>query len=341
MAGRGHGPLACPNVDAVNRLAVIGLDDLAEQLYRQVLREQARPVSVYASRLNRPVPQVDTAAEALRAARLVRINEEGLIQADHPRAGLERILSAEEARLAERRRDLARLRDAIDGFAGDHRAGQERAGDDAPPREYIDASGLADVMEHLAASTSGPIRMTHTDTIAASPQEQPVLTRVVGEGRELFGLHEFDAASTRSLEVAQWASVGESQRLANHIPNEFVCYGTDLVLTNTEWGGDEGLYVVLRDPVVVRAFIELFDRLWASSSMVDDSVDTSSERLVELMQAGLKDEAIARVLGVSLRTVRRRIAALMDECDVETRFQLAVKLTERGIVASAPRYDGD
>ena len=88
---------------------------------------------------------------------------------------------------------------------------------------------------------------------------------------------------------------------------------------------------------VVRAFVELFDRLWAASTTVDDGVDTTSERLVELMQAGLKDEAIARVLGVSLRTVRRRIAALMDECDVETRFQLAVELTERGIVGSGQR----
>ncbi|CAM3050009.1 MULTISPECIES: response regulator transcription factor [Dermacoccus] len=321
----------------MNRLAVLGLDDLAEQLYRQVLRDQARPASVYAARLNRSTAEIDDATEALRAMRLVRINEEGLVQADHPRAGLERILSAEEARLAERRRDLARLRDAIDGFAGDHRAGQEHSSSDEPVREYIDASGLADVMEHLAASTSGPIRMTHTDAVAFTPDEQPVLCRLVEEGRGLYGLHEFDAASSRTLEVAQWAAMGESQRLANHIPNEFVCYGTDLVLANTEWGGDEGRYAVLRDPVVVRAFVELFDRLWAASTTVDDGVDTTSERLVELMQAGLKDEAIARVLGVSLRTVRRRIAALMDECNVETRFQLAVELTERGIVGSVPR----
>ena len=88
---------------------------------------------------------------------------------------------------------------------------------------------------------------------------------------------------------------------------------------------------MLRDAVVVRAFVELFDRMWAAASGVDDGAEPTSERLVELMQAGLKDEAIARALGVSLRTVRRRVAALMEECGVETRFQLAVKLTERGL----------
>ena len=39
--------------------------------------------------------------------------------------------------------------------------------------------------------------------------------------------------------------------------------------------------------------------------------------MLELLQLGLKDETIARQLGVSLRTVRRRIAMVMDElgCD--------------------------
>ncbi|NHC31238.1 helix-turn-helix transcriptional regulator [Dermacoccus nishinomiyaensis] len=315
----------------MNPLAVLGIDDLAEQLYRQVLRDQARPFGVYASRLNTPVGDVEAAAEQLRALRLVRITEDGRPSADHPRAGLERVLSAEEARHAERRRDLARLRDAIDGFAGDHRAGQEQADTAEAGREYVEIDGLGDVMEHLAASTSGPIRFTHTDALAVSAGEQPVLARLVADGRLLRGLHEFDAASTRSLDVVEWANLGEEQRLATHIPNEFVCYGTDAVIANTDWGGEGGRYVVLRDAVVVRAFVELFDRMWAAASGVDDGAEPTSERLVELMQAGLKDEAIARALGASLRTVRRRVAALMEECGVETRFQLAVKLTERGL----------
>ena len=41
---------------------------------------------------------------------------------------------------------------------------------------------------------------------------------------------------------------------------------------------------------------------------------------------GLKDEAIARFLGLGLRTVRRRIAALMSLHGVDTRFQLGAAL---------------
>ena len=52
---------------------------------------------------------------------------------------------------------------------------------------------------------------------------------------------------------------------------------------------------------------------------------------IDDVQAVVRLRRIARALGVSLRTVRRRVAALMEECGVETRFQLAVKLTERGL----------
>ena len=49
---------------------------------------------------------------------------------------------------------------------------------------------------------------------------------------------------------------------------------------------------------------------------------TGDPKLVELLELGLKDEAIARYLGVSLRTVRRRVAHLMAVNGVDTRFQL-------------------
>ena len=52
-------------------------------------------------------------------------------------------------------------------------------------------------------------------------------------------------------------------------------------------------------------------------------------QLVELLELGLKDEAIARYLGVSLRTVRRRVAHLMAVNGVDTRFQLGWALARR------------
>jgi DNA-binding NarL/FixJ family response regulator len=49
-------------------------------------------------------------------------------------------------------------------------------------------------------------------------------------------------------------------------------------------------------------------------------------RLLELLALGIKDEAIARLLGLGLRTVRRRIAGLMALHGVDTRYQLGLAI---------------
>ena len=52
--------------------------------------------------------------------------------------------------------------------------------------------------------------------------------------------------------------------------------------------------------------------------------------LLEQMLAGASDEQIARNLNIGLRTVRRRIAALMTDLGVDTRFQAGVEAARRG-----------
>jgi DNA-binding NarL/FixJ family response regulator len=54
--------------------------------------------------------------------------------------------------------------------------------------------------------------------------------------------------------------------------------------------------------------------------------------VLELLALGAKDEVIARHLGVSLRTARRRVADLFDELGAATRFQAGVEAGRRGWV---------
>jgi DNA-binding NarL/FixJ family response regulator len=61
-------------------------------------------------------------------------------------------------------------------------------------------------------------------------------------------------------------------------------------------------------------------------------VGDGDRQLVEMLAAGAKDEQIARALGVSLRTVRRRVAALLADLGVRSRFQAGVEAMRRGWV---------
>ncbi|MGV9181990.1 LuxR C-terminal-related transcriptional regulator [Arcanobacterium canis] len=57
----------------------------------------------------------------------------------------------------------------------------------------------------------------------------------------------------------------------------------------------------------------------------DAIVSDEAKEILNLMAMGLTDDAIARRLGVSTRTVGRRIGSLMTALNINTRFQLGIK----------------
>jgi DNA-binding CsgD family transcriptional regulator len=310
------------------RLGVLGVGPQGEELYRHVLRAPGLTLGAHVAQLGWTDYEAEHAIEQLRARRLVRVTDLGEVVADHPRAALERVVSAEEARLATRRQDLARVRDAIDAFVTDHRAGQESQASDQPVRERVDQAVFASVYEHLVASTVGLIRQAKPGEPRAA-DDFPTVRQQLSSGREQRTLYSPEALQAYGGALAAWASLGEQQRIVSGLPSEFVVFGDEVAIGSTEWGQDGGDYVLLRDPMVVAAFIALFDRLWAAATPAEHTDDPSAKALVEWMQQGLTDEAIARAMGVSLRTVRRRIAAMMSEHGVTTRFQLALRIAER------------
>ncbi|WP_406385668.1 response regulator transcription factor [Streptomyces sp. NBC_01618] len=60
------------------------------------------------------------------------------------------------------------------------------------------------------------------------------------------------------------------------------------------------------------------------------SPTNESRQLLSYLSAGLTDESIARELGVSERTVARRIVRLQEMLGARTRFQLGVQASRRG-----------
>lgn len=78
-----------------------------------------------------------------------------------------------------------------------------------------------------------------------------------------------------------------------------------------------------------------------SFDLPDLDAPADDRRLLTLLSAGLTDHAIARDLGVSERTVRRRITRLQAVLGGRTRFQLGVQAARRGwLVDDAVEHAG-
>jgi len=92
--------------------------------------------------------------------------------------------------------------------------------------------------------------------------------------------------------------------------------------------------VVVRPSALLDALVDFFELCWqqgiplhghAAHELGDDD-----KSLLALMAAGLKDEAIARRLGWSLRTMRGRVSDLHMRLGATNRFQAGAIATRRG-----------
>ena len=333
-------------------LGTFGIDAESEALYRQVLRNDGLTVADYASALDWDVPRLLAALAPLREHRLVRHNLDDTLAAPHPRRTLTRLLERETAHLDLRRRELEEVRSAVSDFSAEHRVGHAggglAAGTGVAVEELVPAEALASTVEDLLTSTTGPIRSFHLGVAAGPATDAGVDERareVMRAGRELRSIYPVKVLDDpQHLDwVREWAALGERQRMVESVPAEFAVFGADVVLAGTVWGEPVSNAVALRSPLLVAAFTAVFDDAWAGGLPVpDEGVEQDAEtRLLALLASGFKDEAIARYLGLGVRTVRRRVAALMDDLSVHTRFQLGVVAERRGLLGRRSRGAGD
>lgn len=99
--------------------------------------------------------------------------------------------------------------------------------------------------------------------------------------------------------------------------------------------------VLVRAPSLLFALTALFDAWWAQAinlpldcgaTTPSRAIDELDRGLLMLLASGVKDDAISRQLGISPRTIHRRLAALMERFGVATRFQLALVAAKRGLL---------
>ena len=92
-----------------------------------------------------------------------------------------------------------------------------------------------------------------------------------------------------------------------------------------------------RQHALIGSLTLLFENLWEKAMAVPGmdgqryDVGASDQRLLlGQLAGGAKDEQIARALGLSVRTVRRRVAELLEELGADSRFQAGVEAVRRG-----------
>lgn len=138
------------------------------------------------------------------------------------------------------------------------------------------------------------------------------------------------------------ANLGEECRIAPDVPMKMILCDDDLGILPLQQETVE-CCIIVRASSLLEALSALFETVWNAALPLrfgepgGDTADTadappSSEerRLLSMLVTGADDHDIAQQLGVSRRTVHRRIHDLMVRLEAASRFQLGVEACRRG-----------
>jgi DNA-binding CsgD family transcriptional regulator len=140
--------------------------------------------------------------------------------------------------------------------------------------------------------------------------------------------------------VSAMAEAGAEVRTADQLAERMFIFDREVAFIPKRSQPDQPPgAVVVREPVLISFLSALFEQFWinaqpfrAEGPGYQNVSDDLKRSLLELLAQGLKDEVVARRLGMSVRTCRRHIASLMQELGAESRFEAGVRAAQLGLL---------
>jgi DNA-binding CsgD family transcriptional regulator len=213
----------------------------------------------------------------------------------------------------------------------------------ADPHELVrvltDRSEIGSLSVELCLSAERELMSFETEHFTRPPDPRSARTlpaEVVERGVRFRNIYTRAALETPGAQEMLRASVqaGWQCRIYPELPMKMVLIDERVALLPLGPTGMEGA-VLVRAPVVVAALREYFELLWARAVPVEGEAATltaEQQAVLRLVLTGMTDAAIARHVGVSERTVRRHVGALLKHLGVDNRISLAVTAVREGWV---------
>jgi DNA-binding CsgD family transcriptional regulator len=241
---------------------------------------------------------------------------------------------------------LERIASTVDAYAADFHERSLRADPSLLVEVIEGASEITRRVEELFAGAEREVLAFDappyvTPISSTSGVELPLLERGV-RVRAAYAADSL-AIPERAEELRRLVALGEEARVLPRVPMKMIVVDRRtalLPLTGSE-EGKRTTAVYLRQSGLTDALTELFEAHWAQGTPMYATSDTTSppshpeisdedRALLQLLNAGLKDEAISRQLDISHRTLRRRIAELTRRLGATSRFQAGTQAMRRG-----------
>lgn len=313
-------------------------DEAAAQVYRAVVRHPDADRTELAHLAKLPLGEVDRTLGWLAEQGSVLLKPDGTWHVPPPDITL-------PVRAGQLEREALRIRLVADELALIyHRARAERGGDHAI--EMLDGSDeVQRCFLQLLSSARQQVRSLDRPPYRDDGHEVSDVQRLqAAEGVRFLTVYDIEVVQStdRMAALDELNRIGGQMRVLKGVPMKLVISDDDtaLISARTPSGSCRGSMLVRRSPLL-DSLIVLFDTLWRlgvplppalgedGERPLDDGPGTRDFPVLMLLAGGATDETIARQLGLSTRTVERRVRALLDRLGAETRFQAGVQAARR------------
>lgn len=313
-------------------LIALGYSPETSRLYEELLSFNGRPVEEVLAALGLTRDELGEAIAPLNEFEVVTI-EHGLLRVRPPSDAMSAMLriSADRARQAHDR--LVTLSQAMPYVAGTSvRAPAAHVDDERPlDGEVVTSESMLRSLQAMIHETAGDVMWLRPDIWTIDYVRD--LDALAVAGRQVRAIYPARALAEVPQALADNAAHGEQIRVLPEVPGRLMAVKGAVAVLAEPLGLGGSPRVVVRQPAVVELAAAYFDTLWAQATAVPDfhrAAGVARRLLLQQLAAGAQDEQMARRLGVSLRTVRRRVAEVMAELGAESRFQAGVEAVRRG-----------
>jgi sugar-specific transcriptional regulator TrmB len=331
---------ACSLEDTM--LDVLGLDEVEERAYRLLIELPSGTAEELATPLG--------CDPARTATILSRLEAKGLVA--HSTGGPDRFVASPPAvalgaLIVDRQEELRRAQVELGALAALYRG----AATDRTLNEVVDVvhgpQAVAQRFSQLQRTAQREVQvLVKADIAVVAPEDNADESVAVARGVQYRVVVERALLERPGMfeDAADSLRQGVLVRATQTVPIRLVIADREIALVplvpETDDDHEGGALLVHRSGLL-NALQSVFDFVWESSSRLvltadgigeddGDRLDEPDAQVLSLLLAGLTDQAIGGQLGLSLRTVQRRVRLLMDRARVDTRLQLGYQASRRG-----------
>ena len=242
--------------------------------------------------------------------------------------------------------NLARMREQDLGRARAHAQTLadrwSRVGRAVDPREMIEiVVGRAATLqraEQIQRTSTDEVLMFDKPPYAApgigNPTELQLLDAGTTRFRCIYDTAGLDAPGQYRV-IEEMREAGEESRIAPSLPMKMVMGDARIALVPLETSPAViEVAAVVHPSALLESLHTLFELLWQQAQQLGVTGEATGRgrftepdrQVLDLLTTGLTDKAVARQLGVTERTVQRRVQRIMTEYGVRTRLQLGLRL---------------